>query len=120
MELNLEEMSAVDRLKLWLPQARSVATKARDGQEVMQFLVSKGISESLAGETAAELWSEVQKSRVWWKSPRHWIGGGLMTSGILLVSFSFLLGGGVLAAIAACGFVGLGAAVFWGGYLERS
>jgi hypothetical protein len=120
MNLNLEDVSPEDRLTLWMPQARALASRAREGQEIMDFLESKGISEELAGEAAAELWAAARSQRAWWKAPKNWIGASMMSAGLVIACFCLSSGGGVLAAIAACGFCGLGAAVFWGGYLESS
>ncbi|BCX48956.1 hypothetical protein HAHE_28640 [Haloferula helveola] len=120
MDLKVDEMTGEERVKLWLPQARMLAAKAQSGDEVMRFLVGKGVPEVLAGETAARLWTESQQAKVWWKDPKRWIGWSLLVFGVLMTCFSFLVGGGVLAAIAACGLSGLGAAVLWGGFLERT
>ena len=120
VEFEIEEMKPEELLKLWEPQARAVAAKARDGEEIRRFLIGKGVPEEVAGGRAAELWVEAQQGRKWWVQPRCWVGGGLLVMGAALVGFSFLWGAGVFAAIAACGFCGLGAAVLWGGFLERN
>lgn len=120
VDLEMETMTPEELLRVWEPQAKLVAAKAHDGDQVLRFLLSKGVPESVAGERAAELWVEAQKDRRWWTQPRCWVGGGMMGFGLALAGLSFLFGVGVLAAIAACGFCGLGAAVMWGGFLERS
>lgn len=119
VDLELEKLTPEEALRMWEPQARQLAGKATSGEQVCRFLVGKGIPESMAGEKAAELWAEAQKGRRWWAQPRIWVGGSMMTFGLGIVSLCFLFGIGVLAAIAACGFCGLGAAVLWGGFLER-
>lgn len=42
VDLDIQEMTPAELLKLWEPQAKALAQKARSGEEVRRFLVKKG------------------------------------------------------------------------------
>ena len=120
MDMDLQDLDTEDRYKLWLPQARMIAEKARSGDEIARFLRSKGIPQDFAGEKAAELWQESCLKRVPWKQPKNWIGGYLLIFGLSILALSIGFGGGLLGAIGGAGLSASGAAVLWGGFLERT
>lgn len=111
-----DQSSAGDLVRIWRPQALTLAAKSRSPDPVGHFLESKGIPQRLASESAIAIWHEAQRDRRRARLPRLVIGWFLIILGLGLTTITLLWHGRFV--VISLGPVALGAAVVWGGYLS--